>query len=55
MYFFVGLFFRCAAYFVIQMGQFGFWKQWSWEPLMAESLMLLLIDSNDVCLTAELA
>ncbi|KAK1290120.1 putative helicase MAGATAMA 3 [Acorus calamus] len=38
---------RCAASFVIQMEKAEFQKQCTWEPKMAESLILLLIDPND--------
>ncbi|XP_077238567.1 P-loop containing nucleoside triphosphate hydrolases superfamily protein isoform X2 [Tasmannia lanceolata] len=38
---------RCAAHFVTQMEQGELRKQWTWEPRMAESLILLLVDPND--------
>ncbi|XP_068638867.1 helicase SEN1 isoform X1 [Aristolochia californica] len=38
---------RCAAHFVTQMEPFELWKQWTWEPRLAESLILLLLDPND--------
>ncbi|KAJ4958297.1 hypothetical protein NE237_025408 [Protea cynaroides] len=38
---------RFSAHFVIQMEQGELWKQWTWEPRMAESLILLLVDPND--------
>ncbi|XP_042505468.1 uncharacterized protein LOC122082032 isoform X2 [Macadamia integrifolia] len=39
---------RFSAHFVIQMEQGGLWKQWTCEPRMAESLILLLLDPNDI-------
>ncbi|XP_043709230.1 uncharacterized protein LOC122658369 [Telopea speciosissima] len=39
---------RFCAHFVIQMEQGELWKQWTWEPRMAESLILLLVDPNDI-------
>ncbi|KAF5178102.1 Helicase sen1 [Thalictrum thalictroides] len=38
---------RLAAHFVNQMGHRELWKQLTWEPRMAESLILLLVDPND--------
>ncbi|XP_058113518.1 uncharacterized protein LOC131256610 isoform X2 [Magnolia sinica] len=38
---------RCAAHFVVQVEQGDLRKQWTWEPRMAESLILLLVDPND--------
>ncbi|PIA43898.1 hypothetical protein AQUCO_01800146v1 [Aquilegia coerulea] len=38
---------RLTAHFVIQMGHRELWKQLTWEPRMAESLILLLVDPND--------
>ncbi|KAF9612426.1 hypothetical protein IFM89_000174 [Coptis chinensis] len=38
---------RLTAHFVIQMEHGELWKQWTWEPRMAESLILLLVDPND--------
>lgn len=44
------LFDRLTAHFLIRMGQGELRKQWSWEPRMGESLILSLVDPNDVCL-----
>lgn len=38
---------RLSAHFVVQMEQGELRKQWTWEPKMSESLILLLLDSND--------
>ncbi|XP_026404868.1 uncharacterized protein LOC113299953 [Papaver somniferum] len=38
---------RCAAHYVVQLEKGELWKQWKWEPSMAESLTLLLLDPND--------
>ncbi|XP_031505640.1 uncharacterized protein LOC116267851 isoform X2 [Nymphaea colorata] len=38
---------RCAAQFILQLKQGELQKQWAWEPTMAESLVLLLMDPND--------
>lgn len=38
---------RLTAQFVIQKEVAERWKQWTWEPRMAESLILLLVDPND--------
>ncbi|KAI3990319.1 hypothetical protein MKX01_037658 [Papaver californicum] len=38
---------RCAAHHVVQLEKGELWKQWKWEPSMAESLTLLLLDPND--------
>ncbi|KAM0943249.1 putative DNA helicase [Dioscorea sansibarensis] len=38
---------RFAAEFIIQMEKRELHKQWTWEPEMAESLILLLIDPNE--------
>ncbi|KAL5699448.1 hypothetical protein ACHQM5_030351 [Ranunculus cassubicifolius] len=38
---------RMTSQFVIQMENGELWKQWTWEPRMAESLILLLVDPND--------
>jgi len=31
-----------------QIEQCGLQKQWTWEPMMGESLILALVDNNDV-------
>ncbi|KAG8653205.1 hypothetical protein MANES_06G179400v8 [Manihot esculenta] len=38
---------RLTAHFVVQVGQGELRKQWTWEPQMAESLILSLLDPND--------
>ncbi|CAL9102821.1 unnamed protein product [Musa textilis] len=38
---------RLAAHFVLQIEQHELQKQWTWEPRMAESLILLIIDPDD--------
>lgn len=38
---------RFAANFILKMKEHELQKQWTWEPRMAESLILLLIDPND--------
>lgn len=38
---------RFTANFVVKMEERQLWKQWSWEPRMGESLILLLPDPND--------
>ncbi|WCJ37161.1 P-loop containing nucleoside triphosphate hydrolases superfamily protein [Euphorbia peplus] len=38
---------RLTAHFIVQMGQSELQKQWTWEPRMAESLVLSLVDPND--------
>nr|DAD46144.1 TPA_asm: hypothetical protein HUJ06_004374 [Nelumbo nucifera] len=38
---------RFATHFVIQMEHGELWKQWTWEPRMAGSLVLLFFDPND--------
>ncbi|KAG5237987.1 P-loop containing nucleoside triphosphate hydrolases superfamily [Salix suchowensis] len=38
---------RLTTHFLAQMGLGEFRKQWTWEPSMAESLILSLLDSND--------
>ncbi|KAK6911188.1 DNA2/NAM7 helicase-like, C-terminal [Dillenia turbinata] len=38
---------RFAAHYVALMEQSELKKQWTWEPRMAESLILLLVDPND--------
>lgn len=40
--------FRLAIHVMTQIEQRGLQKQWSWEPMMAESLILALVDHNDV-------
>ncbi|KAL5978012.1 hypothetical protein ACLOJK_037035 [Asimina triloba] len=39
---------RYAEQFVALMERGSLYKQWTWEPRMAESLILLIIDSQDV-------
>ncbi|KAK7841514.1 putative helicase magatama 3 [Quercus suber] len=41
---------RLTAHFVVLVGQGELRKQWTWEPRMGESLILSLIDPNDVLL-----
>ncbi|KAK7262042.1 hypothetical protein RIF29_28370 [Crotalaria pallida] len=38
---------RLTAHFLAQMGQGELRSQWTWEPLMSESLILSLLDPND--------
>lgn len=38
---------RLTSYFISRMEQGELWKQWTWEPRMGESLILLLVDSDD--------
>ncbi|KAJ3676832.1 hypothetical protein LUZ60_002556 [Juncus effusus] len=38
---------RFSVHFVVQIERRQLQKQWNWEPEMAESLVLLLIDPND--------
>ncbi|XP_057535816.1 uncharacterized protein LOC130813918 isoform X2 [Amaranthus tricolor] len=38
---------RLAAHFIIQVEQGDLQKQWTWEPPMGDSLILLLSDPND--------
>ncbi|KAE9585571.1 putative DNA helicase [Lupinus albus] len=38
---------RLTAHFLAQMGQGKLRSQWTWEPLMSESLILSLLDPND--------
>ncbi|CAH1429552.1 unnamed protein product [Lactuca virosa] len=38
---------RFTSYFITRMEQGELQKQWSWEPRMAESLILLLVDPDD--------
>ncbi|KAL6846836.1 hypothetical protein ACP4OV_024284 [Aristida adscensionis] len=41
------IFKRLAIHVMTQIEQHGLQKQWSWEPMMAESLILALVDHND--------
>ncbi|XP_055825886.1 uncharacterized protein LOC129894293 isoform X2 [Solanum dulcamara] len=43
----IRLFKRSTAYFIIRMEQGELRKQWTWEPMMSDSLILLLVDPND--------
>ncbi|KAK9097548.1 hypothetical protein Sjap_023045 [Stephania japonica] len=43
----IRIFRRLAGHFFVQMEHGQIWKQWTWEPRMAESLILLLMDPND--------
>ncbi|KAF6141788.1 hypothetical protein GIB67_027966 [Kingdonia uniflora] len=43
----IKVFKRFTAQFVIQMEHGELWRQWTWEPRMAESMILLLLDPND--------
>ncbi|KAF7135616.1 hypothetical protein RHSIM_Rhsim08G0251000 [Rhododendron simsii] len=38
---------RLTAHFAVKMEQGELRKQWTWEPRMSESLILLLVDPND--------
>ncbi|KAK3035539.1 hypothetical protein RJ639_034744, partial [Escallonia herrerae] len=38
---------RLAVHFVVRMDQGELQKQWTWEPRMGESLILLLVDPDD--------
>ncbi|KAL8253502.1 hypothetical protein R6Q59_037195 [Mikania micrantha] len=38
---------RLTSHFITRMEQGELWKQWTWEPRMAESLILLLVDPDD--------
>ncbi|KAI9084552.1 hypothetical protein K1719_033540 [Acacia pycnantha] len=38
---------RLTAHFLVQMVQGELQRQWTWEPLMGESLILSLLDPND--------
>ena len=40
--------YRLTAHFIVQVGQGELWKQWTWEPRMGESLILSLVDPNDL-------
>ncbi|KAJ1290242.1 hypothetical protein BS78_02G228000 [Paspalum vaginatum] len=42
------IFKRLAIHVMTQIEQFGLQKQWTWEPMMGESLILALVDNNDV-------
>ncbi|KAI0518870.1 hypothetical protein KFK09_006307 [Dendrobium nobile] len=39
---------RLAAEFILQMEKLELQKQWTWEPKMAESMILSLVDPDDV-------
>lgn len=39
---------RFTAHYTVRMGQGELRKQWTWEPMMSNSLMLSLVDPNDV-------
>lgn len=39
---------RLTAHFLVQIRQGELRSQWTWEPLMSESLILSLLDPNDV-------
>ncbi|CAN4085055.1 unnamed protein product [Withania somnifera] len=43
----ITLFKRLTAHFIIRMEQGELRKQWTWEPMMSDSLILLLVDPND--------
>ncbi|XAR49780.1 DNA helicase [Bertholletia excelsa] len=43
----IKIFKRLTAHFVVKMEQGELRKQWTWEPRMSESLILLLVDPND--------
>ncbi|OIT05156.1 PREDICTED: uncharacterized protein LOC109223930 isoform X1 [Nicotiana attenuata] len=43
----IRLFKRLTAHFIIRMDQGELRKQWTWEPMMSDSLILLLVDPND--------
>ncbi|CAI9114585.1 OLC1v1015339C1 [Oldenlandia corymbosa var. corymbosa] len=38
---------KLASHFIVCMEQGELRKQWTWDPMMAESLILLLLDPND--------
>jgi senataxin len=40
--------YRFAIHVIMQIEQCGLQKQWTWEPMMSESLILALVDHNDV-------
>ncbi|XP_047313495.1 helicase SEN1 isoform X2 [Impatiens glandulifera] len=39
---------KLTAHFIAKMEQGELWKRWIWEPRMSDSLILLLVDPNDV-------
>ena len=41
-------FYRLNVHFIARMEQGELRRQWTWEPRMGESLILLLVDPNDV-------
>ncbi|XP_047266175.1 helicase SEN1 isoform X3 [Capsicum annuum] len=43
----IRLFKRSTAHFIIRMEQGELRKQWTWEPMISDSLILLLVDPND--------
>ncbi|MCD7466945.1 hypothetical protein HAX54_004047 [Datura stramonium] len=43
----IRLFKRSTAHFINRMEQGELRKQWTWEPMMSDSLILLLVDPND--------
>lgn len=45
-------FYRLTAHFIVQIGQGELRKQWAWEPRMGESLILSLVDPNDVSVSS---
>lgn len=45
---FQSFYYRLTSHFITRMEQGELWKQWNWEPRMAESLILLLVDPDDV-------
>ncbi|XP_022889351.1 uncharacterized protein LOC111404723 isoform X2 [Olea europaea var. sylvestris] len=38
---------RLAAHYTVRMEQGELTKQWTWEPMMSDSIFLLLVDPND--------
>ncbi|XP_020107342.1 uncharacterized protein LOC109723385 isoform X2 [Ananas comosus] len=43
----IKVFKRFATHYIMQIEKYELRKQWTWEPRMSESLILLLIDPND--------
>ncbi|KAL3511525.1 hypothetical protein ACH5RR_024242 [Cinchona calisaya] len=43
----IRIFRRLTSHYIVRMEQGGLRKQWTWEPMMADSLILLLVDPND--------
>lgn len=43
---------RCAAYYARQIEESGLCMQWTWEPRMCETIILLFVDPHDVVRTS---